>query len=157
MRRSRALLGAAAVAVGAMAPAPAAAQRGWDAQGQALALVRDSTWIGGGLGAGMRFGRGLRLGGTLGAAWASPDAAGGRAELLVAYHVSRPRPGGVGVYAAAGLATELSRGDARALAVALLGVEARPWSGGGLFAELGIGGGLRLAAGYRVIRLQPRR
>ena len=78
-------------------------------------------------------------------------------ELLVAYHVSTPRPGGVGAYAAAGLATELSRGDARALAVALLGVEGRPWSGGGLFAELGIGGGFRVAAGYRMIRLRPRR
>jgi len=61
------------------------------------------------------------------------------------------------VYAGAGVAGEVHGGDVRGLLVALLGLEARPWSGGGWFLEAGVGGGVRLAAGYRLIRLAPRR
>jgi hypothetical protein len=133
------------------------AQRGWDVQGQAMALVRDSSWIGGGLGGGVRFGRGMRVAGTAGVGWAAPDGVAGRGEILVGYHLNPPRPEGIGVYAAAGAAAEVARGVWRGLIVALLGVEVRPWLGGGLFAEAGIGGGVRLVVGYRMIRMPRRR
>ena len=148
---------APAVLLAAVMAGPAAAQRGRDGQVHVMALARDSTLIGGGLGGGLRLGRGLRFGATLSAGALTSGVAAGRGEALLAYHVSPPREGGVGVYAGAGIAGEVYGGDARGLLVALLGLEARPWSGGGWFLEAGIGGGVRLAAGYRLIRLAPRR
>jgi len=135
---------------------PLAAQRGWDAQAVTLGLVRDSSALAAGLGTGVRFGRGMRAALTLTAGWQAPDAVMGRAEATVAYHLYPARPGRPGWYLGGGVATELSRGDLRGLVLALLGVEARPWRRGGIFAELGVGGGLRLAVGYRSIRLARR-
>ncbi len=140
-----------------LAAQPLAAQRGWDVAGQATALVRDSTLLAGALGAGVRFPRGLRLSATAGPGWLTPDRLAGRGEVLLAYHLYPLRPSRPGWYVAGGIAGEMASGDVRGLLVALLGVEARPWRGGGLFAELGVGGGLRLAAGYRAIRLTRRR
>jgi hypothetical protein len=105
----------------------------------ALVLARDSSMVAGGVGAGMRFGRGLRVGATLSSGWLAPDAWAGRGEALVAYHLYPVRPGGAGWYLAGGVAAELVRGQVRGLVQALLGVEARPWRGGGLFAEVGVG------------------
>ena len=136
---------------------PAAAQRGWDAQVHAMALARDSTVVAGGAGAGWRVGRGLRLATTVSAGALTSGGAVGRGEALLAYHVSPPRRGGVGVYVGAGVAGEMHRGDVRGLIAALIGVEARPWNGGGWFLEAGMGGGVRVAAGYRLIRLARRR
>jgi hypothetical protein len=137
--------------------APVLAQRGWDGQVHAVALVRDSALLAGGVGGGLRVGRGLRVAATLSGGVTTPGGPAGRGEALLTYHVSRPREGGVGVYAGAGVAGEVLGGDVHGLVVALLGVEARPWSGGGWFVEGGVGGGARLAAGYRLIRLAPRR
>lgn len=135
---------------------PLAAQRGWDGQAHALVLARDSSIVAGGVGAGIRFGRGLRVGATLSSGWLAPDVWVGRTEVTVAYHLYPVRPGRAGWYLGGGVAAELARGRVRGLVHALLGVEARPWRHGGVFAEVGVGGGLRLAAGYRLIRL-PRR
>jgi hypothetical protein len=136
---------------------PAAAQRGWDVQAHVLTLARDSTLVAGGAGAALRAGRGLRLAATVSAGALTSGGAVGRGEALLAYHVSPPRRGSVGVYVGAGVAGELQGGDVRGLITALVGVEARPWSGGGWFLEAGLGGGVRLAAGYRLIRLAQRR
>ena len=144
------------VAAALLLAPPLAAQRGWDAQAHALVLARDSSVVAGGVGAGLRLGRGLRLGATAGAGWMAPDVWVGRTEVVVAYHLYPVRPGRAGWYLGGGVAAELARGRVRGLVLALLGVEARPWRGGGLFAEVGVGGGVRVAAGYRLIRLQRR-
>jgi hypothetical protein len=136
---------------------PVAAQRGWDAQVHALVLARDSTLVTGGLGAGIRVGRGLRLAATMSGGWMAPDVMAGRSEVMVVYHLYPARPTRAGWYVGGGLAAELARGRGRGLVQALLGVEARPWRGGGLFAEVGVGGGVRIAAGYRTVRLARRR
>lgn len=136
---------------------PLSAQRGWDAQGQAIVLVRDSVMVSGGVGGGIRFGRGLRVAATVGPGWIAPDLWGGRGEAIIAYHLYPVRPGGVGWYLGGGVAGELAEGDLRGLMLLLLGAELRPWQGGGLFAEVGVGGGLRFAAGYRTIKLAKQR
>jgi hypothetical protein len=135
---------------------PLAAQGGWDVQVHALVLARDSTLVAGGLGAGLRVGRGLRLGATVAGGWMAPGVVAGRTEVMVTYHLYPTRPGRAGWYVGGGLAAELARGRARGLVLALVGVEARPWRGGGLFAEVGVGGGARVAAGYRTVRLARR-
>jgi hypothetical protein len=136
---------------------PLVAQRGRDIQAFALGLVRDSPVVGAGAGAGLRFGRGLRVGGTVAAGWTEPDVWVGRGELVLAFHLYPVRPGRAGGYVGAGVGGELARRRLRGVVLALLGVEARPWRHGGLFAEVGVGGGVRLALGYRTIRLAGRR
>jgi hypothetical protein len=136
---------------------PLAAQRGRDLQAVALALVRDSSILAGGVGAGVRVGRGMRIGATVAAGWLAPARWVGRGEALVTYHLYPMRPGRPGWYVGGGVAAELARGRLRGLVQALLGIEARPWRNGGVFAEVGVGGGVRLAVGYRVIRLAARR
>jgi len=148
--------GGLAVALLVFLVVPARAQRGWDVQGHAVGMVRDSVLLGAGLGAGLRLARGLRVSATT-SAGGGEGGARGRGEALVTYHVSPPRRGGVGIYVGGGLAGELWDGGARGLAVLLAGIEARPWNGGGWFVEVGVGGGARLAAGYRLIRLARRR
>lgn len=134
-----------------------AAQRGWDAQGQVMVLARDSVMVTAGAGAGIRLGRGLRVAATAGPGWIAPDRWAGRGEAIVAYHLYPMRPGGAGWYLGAGVAGELTDGDLRGLMLLLLGVELHPWRGGGLFAEVGVGGGVRFAAGYRITKLATRR
>ena len=73
--------------------------------------------------------------------------------VVVAASLAGTRPGGAGWYLGGGVAGELTDGDLRGLMLLLLGVELHAWRGGGLFAEVGVGGGLRLAAGYRLITL----
>jgi hypothetical protein len=55
---------------------------------------------------------------------------------------------GVGVYAGAGLAGQAAE-TTKGWIVAVLGVESRPGGPAGWTAELGIGGGIRAALGYR--------
>jgi hypothetical protein len=136
-----------------VAAPPLAAQRGRDVQVFAVVLARDSSSVGAGVGAGLRFGRGLRLAASVAGGWLAPDAWVGRAEALLGYHLYPVRRAGAGWYLGGGVAAELARGRVRGLVVALMGVEVRPWRRGGLFAEVGVGGGARLAVGYRMTRL----
>lgn len=122
-----------------------------------MGLVRDSSLLGGGAAVGRRFGGGLRLAVTASGGVETTGGAGvGRAEALLTYHVSLPGRG-PGAYLGGGVAGELRSDGGHGLLVALLGLETRPWSGGGLFAEIGVGGGARIVVGYRVIRLTRRR
>ncbi len=77
------------------------------------------------------------------------DGAGvGRAEL-VAHFLLSPRSTRVGVYGGGGIAGVFGSGDADGYLVLLVGIESAPGGRGGWFVEGGIGGGARLAAGYR--------
>jgi hypothetical protein len=72
----------------------------------------------------------------------------GRAEL-VAHFLLNPRSTHAGFYAGGGLAGVFASGDDNGYLVLLVGVEGRPGGRGGWFAEAGVGGGARIAAGYR--------
>jgi len=134
-----------------------AAQRGWDVQGHALVLGRDSTLVGGGVGGGLRIQGGLRVAVTASAGWLAPDTWAGRGEVVAAYHLPSVRPRSPGLYIGGGVAGEAWSGDVRGMILALIGIEQRPRAGGGWFGEIGVGGGVRFAVGYRVIRLARRR
>ena len=78
-----------------------------------------------------------------------------RAELLGHFLLSPNKRNGPGPYFAAGVAAvggPLERG----YLVLTLGVEQRPGGGAGWAAEAGVGGGFRLALGYRWRRLRSR-
>lgn len=78
----------------------------------------------------------------------------GRAEL-VAHFLLTPRSAHAGVYGGGGLAGVFGSGFADGYLVLLVGVDGAPGGRGGWFVEAGIGGGARLAAGYRWRKLPP--
>lgn len=78
----------------------------------------------------------------------------GRVEL-VGHFLLTPRSAHTGVYAGGGLAGVFESGAAEGYLEVLVGVEGRPGGKGGWFVEAGVGGGARLAAGYRWRKLPP--
>ncbi|HSE67529.1 MAG TPA: hypothetical protein VLB12_11110 [Gemmatimonadales bacterium] len=95
-----------------------------------------------------------RLAVTLAAGTADGDMAF-RGELLAHFLLSPQAKHGVGFYALGGAAVAdlQSTGDTEGYMVLGLGVESRPGARSGWALEAGIGGGLRIAVGYRWRRL----
>lgn len=71
-----------------------------------------------------------------------------RGELLAHFLLAPGSRRGIGGYAAGGVAVVGGPVDEGYLVLAL-GIESRPGAGSGWFLEAGVGGGARLAAGYR--------
>jgi len=69
----------------------------------------------------------------------------------VAYHflLDPVKRSGSAVYGGGGLTVAVRGGHVVPYALLVLGVEGAPGGRGGLFAEVGVGGGARLAVGYR--------
>ena len=78
----------------------------------------------------------------------------GRAEL-VAHFLLSPRSTHAGLYGGGGIAGVFGSGYADGYLVLVVGVEGAPGGRGGWFVEGGIGGGARVAAGYRWRKLPP--
>jgi hypothetical protein len=135
-------------------PIPLAAQRGWDAQVHVQVLARDSMLAAVGVGGGLRLPGGLGVAATGSWGWLAPDRTAGRVELTGAFHVPPVRVTHPDVYVSGGLAVEAWPDDLRGFLLLNLGVEAHPWGGGGWFAEIGVGGGVRVTVGIRWIRLR---
>lgn len=144
---------ALAVAVALALPGALDAQRGYDVQVHALGLIGAREFVGGGIGAGLRVGRNLRLAsvGTVG--WEEGNRAAGRVEALATAHVALGRGRGPGLYGGGGVAAQAADSDTRAYLVLLFGVEGRP-AGSTWFAEVGVGGGVRVALGFRLTRVR---
>lgn len=77
-----------------------------------------------------------------------------RAELL-GHFLLNPRSTHAAFYGGGGVAGVFGSGYADGYLVLLLGVEGSPGGSGGWFAEAGVGGGARLAVGYRWRKLPP--
>ena len=142
--------------VGLLVPVPLSAQRGHDLQLHAIGLVGGREFVGVGGGAGLRFGSGLRAALVVSGGWLEPNRVAGRAELLASFHLAPFSRAGPTVYGGGGVAA-LAADSLRGYLVLLLGLEARPAAGGGWFAEAGVGGGVRVALGYRAIGYAARR
>ncbi len=105
--------------------------------------------MGGGLGGG------VRTSGRVGAyASANIGAMDGsvalRGEVTLVFHLHPRRNEGLALYGGGGVAIQRAGARADQYIVVLAGVEAAPGSTRGWFAEIGVGGGLRAAAGYRL-------
>lgn len=88
-----------------------------------------------------------RLGGVVAGGLAGERAAA-RGELAAHFLLNPHAAEGVGWYAGGGVAGTLGAAEGVWL-VAVLGVEARPGGRRGWFVEGGVGGGVRVAAGWR--------
>jgi hypothetical protein len=78
----------------------------------------------------------------------------GRAEL-VAHFLLNPQSTRAALYGGGGVAGVFASGADSGFLVLLVGIEGSPGGRGGWFVEAGIGGGARLAAGYRWRKLPP--
>lgn len=148
MRNGRPSLALITVLLALAAPLPAAAQLTSDWQIHGLATVFADRFVGGGLGYAVRPPGRVRFA-LVGSLGGLEGTAAGRAEGLVSFHLNPGRERGLSPYAAAGLAVMITRPATSGYLELVLGMEQRPGRQSGFFAEAGIGGGLRLAAGYR--------
>jgi hypothetical protein len=147
----------ALAALVALPPARLAAQRGFDLQVQGLGLAGAATFLGAGAGAGLRAGLGSRLSLAASGGWLEDAGGAARMEALFTYHLftpGRPRPA---PYAGAGVGVTASDGGATGQLVVVLGLETGAQRGAGWFVEAGVGGGVRVALGYRLTRWRGRR
>jgi hypothetical protein len=133
----------------------AQADRGYEVGIQGLTLLQDPVWLGGAMYGAWRPGGGVRLGLTIGAG--SLDGRfSGRGELLAHFLLSPGRRRGVGLYGIGGIAGVAGPRDQGYLILGL-GLEQAPGSRSGWAIEAGVGGGVRVAVGWRWRRLAPAR
>jgi hypothetical protein len=123
-------------------------QQTLDFQVHTLAMVFADRFLGGGAGLSVRppGKSGVYLNASAGDLGGSLAA---RFEGLATFHLNPERQRGFTPYVAGGIAANVSRPANRGYIEILMGVEERPGRPSGLFLELGLGGGMRLAAGYR--------
>jgi hypothetical protein len=144
----------AALAAGAVPCAPARGQRltAVELGGGLAAVAARHTFAGAELGVGYRPAGQSRL--ALAVAAGTEDGRAAARALLTAQFLLTPAArGGVGLYGGLGAAVAARRESAgRGYLAILLGVEAAPGRRGGWYAELGLCGGVRAAAGWRARR-----
>ncbi|HXV85785.1 MAG TPA: hypothetical protein VD793_03750, partial [Gemmatimonadales bacterium] len=131
--------------------APLGGQARLDLRPIAMGLLAPAPFVGAGVSV-VSWGR-FRVGG--GGAVASGVRSGRpavRAEAWAGYHLDPVRLRGWAPYAGAGGAVVAGGGDAAGYIMVLVGLERRPGGGRGWFAEAGLGGGPRVALGYRFSR-----
>ncbi len=135
------LSGAMAGVVTAQAP------RGLELSGMGVVTLSDPVFAGGGLQGALRPGGRARLAlamlpGTIAGRFAF------RGELTAQFLLNPDRPRGIGVYAGGGVAG-LTGARERAFVILGLGLETNPGGRSGWMVEAGVGGGARLAVGWR--------
>jgi hypothetical protein len=129
------------------AAAPLPAQQVTELGVQAVGTASDPALLVGGGYAALRVSRRFRL--SVGAGLGGSD--GGtawRGEVLAHFLLAPRQRRGLGGYAAAGVAA-VGGVEEEGYMVLTFGVESRPGSTSGWFVEGGLGGGARIAAGYR--------
>ncbi len=126
---------------------PVPAQQAREIGIQAVGTTSDPGLIVGAIYGALRPSTRTRLSVSAGAGISSGEAAA-RGELLGYFLLSPNKLVGAGLYFAGGVAVVAGPVE-RGYLVLTLGIEDRPGSTGGWMAEIGIGGGARVALGYR--------
>jgi hypothetical protein len=145
--------GRLAAAVALLAPSPVAAQRVVELGAQVTVLAaKPGSMVGGAYGAirtslRTRISVAAGVGGALGETVA-------RGELLAHFLLNPTGQRGWAPYVAGGVAVE-SAPVSEGFVVLTLGLESRPGARSGWFVEAGVGGGARVAVGFRYRRLPP--
>ena len=143
-RRSSLLLLPALVAA-----VPARAQSVGEAQVWALAVASRPAFFGAGFGLGWRDAQRDRLAPALALGEFGDGRFGARADLSYQFLLDPVKRSGPAIYGGGGLTVAAERGRVAPCLLLVLGVENAPGGGGGSFLEVGLGGGARLAIGYR--------
>ncbi len=133
------------------APPAARAQGVQEGQAWAVAVASRPGLYAAGVGLAWRNDGRLRIAPSVAMGAYGDGRFGGRADLAVHFLLDPWKQSGAAVYGGGGFS--LAMGDTRsrtaAYAMLVIGVESAPGGRGGSFVELGVGGGVRLAVGYR--------
>ena len=130
-----------------LAATPAGAQQVTELGVHATGALSDPALAVGGIYGAWRASSRSRIAATLGMGGSDGEVAW-RGELLGHFLLAPARKRGVGAYLAGGLAV-VGGPVERGYLVLAVGAESRPGGPSGWFVEGGVGGGARLAAGYR--------
>jgi hypothetical protein len=130
-------------------PVAADAQSARELQVQALGIFADRDFLGAGLGFALRSAGRARVGLTVHAGGLD-SAFAVRGEVVVSYHLNPYQQRGVSPYAGGGLTVGATAEDVFEYLVLLIGLETTPGRKTGWYAEVGLAGGVRAAAGFRV-------
>jgi hypothetical protein len=128
-------------------PAILAAQHPREFGVEGIALLRDSSFVGGAVYGGLRVSHRMRVSLT-GALGGGDGGLGARGELAGHFLLSPELKHGVGLYGGGGLALE-QQGETRGYLELIIGAETNPGAASGWMLEAGFGGGVRLALGWR--------
>lgn len=132
---------------------PLSAQQGREVGLQAIGTVSDPAVAVAAVYGGIRASARTRLSASAGAGASAGDLVF-RGEVLGHFLLSPARSEGPGFYFAGGVAAMAGPVN-RGYLVLTAGLEDRPGAGAGWAAEVGVGGGVRVALGYRWRWLQP--
>lgn len=132
---------------------PAAAQRGSEFGLQVIATASDPALAVAGVFGALRTSARTRVSAGLGGGVSDGEFAA-RGELLGHFLLSPGQPKGAGFYLAGGVAA-VEGPVSRGYLVLTAGLEQRPVAGAGWAVEAGVGGGFRVALGYRWRRVRP--
>jgi hypothetical protein len=135
------------LAASVLLASPLQAQSGHELGVQAIGTTSDPPLVVAGVYGALRTSTRTRLSASAGAGISSGEL-GLRGEVLGNFLLSPNKMQGVGFYVAGGVAG-VSGAVEQGYLVLALGVESRPGATAGWAAELGLGGGIRLALGYR--------
>jgi hypothetical protein len=127
--------------------APATAQQGGEIGMQGIVTASDPAVAVAGLYGGLHTSARTRVSASVGAGVSAGDFAA-RGELLGHFLLNPGQPRGAAFYLAGGLAA-VEGPESRGYLVLTVGLEERPAASSGWAVELGVGGGVRVAAGYR--------
>jgi hypothetical protein len=140
------------------APAPCRAQRIGELQVWGVAAASKPAFYGAGLGYGSRDLDRTRVAGALAAGAYGDGRFGARADLSFEFLLDPRARSGAALYGGGGLTLAVERGHVTPYLLLVLGVEHAPGGRGGTFLEVGVGGGARVALGYRWRKtIAPRR
>lgn len=137
---------------------PLEGQAARELQLQAVGTFASTRILGGGVGFALRSQGRTRLGlsvsgGDISQVPADSGARthtfGGRAELMASYHVNPFKRSGLAPYGGGGVAIAATADDMFEYVLLVIGIETSPGGASGWFAELGLGGGVRVSAGFR--------
>jgi hypothetical protein len=128
---------------------PARAQRIGEWQVWGMAAASRPFFSGAGLGYGSRDMDRMRFAGALAAGAFGDGHVGARADLTLQFLLDPRNRSGSGVYGGGGLTVAVEGGHVSPFLLLVLGVEHAPGGRGGPFVEVGVGGGARIAVGYR--------
>ena len=138
----------AALLLGAAAAAPCRAQVR-EVQVWGLAVASQPALYAAGVGLAWRDNQRSRVAPALALGPLSNGRLGVRADLAFHFLLDPYKRGGAAVYGGGGVTAFAAGGRVTPYALLVLGAERNPGGSGGSFIEIGVGGGVRLAIGYR--------
>jgi hypothetical protein len=135
------------VLIAAAGPVPAQAVR--ETQLWGVAAASKPALYAAGLGLAWRDEQRIRVAPAVALGSFSDGRFGARADLAIHFLLDPAKRAGGAIYGGGGLSAAVGGGRVTPYALLVLGVEGAPGGGGGSFMEIGVGGGVRLAIGYR--------